>query len=68
MEEDEVAGFFVFSHIQIRCHLGLVRLGSMSATQDLKIIPAGLKPPTGTRKRRKATVKSEETRYFALFH
>ena len=55
-EEDEVAGFLVFLHIQMRGYFrqGLVRLGLMSAPQGQTIGPARLEPPTGARK---ATVK-----------
>ncbi len=62
-EEDEVADFFVFSHIRMRDYfrLGYVRVNEC---------PVGLESPPhcGARKRSKATVKiNEETRYFDFF-
>ncbi len=43
-EENEVAGFFVFSHIRMR---GYIRLGLVMLNES----------PAGARKRRKANVK-----------
>ena len=49
-EEDEVAGFFVFSHIRMRGQVNECPAG-------VNISSAGLEPPAGARNSRKATVK-----------
>ncbi len=54
MEESEVAGFIVFSHIR---KMGYLRLFKIRVNK----CPAGLEPPAGARNRKKATAKKPAT-------